>query len=91
MIFPGSRYANSGTYTITASDGTTVTALRIPLPRRAPVLGFHRRLEGQRLDLIANHYLADATQASRLCDASGTLAPDALAARDLIGIPVKAR
>ncbi len=89
MFFPGSRYEKTGTYQVTRPDGTVLTVTRLPLPLQNPVLGFHRRLEGQRLDLIASHYLSDATAFQRLCDANNAMVPDALAARDLIGIPIK--
>jgi hypothetical protein len=87
MIFPGSRYQNTGTVAVTRPDGSTVTALRLPLPGAAVVQGYHRRREVGRLDLIANFYLKDATAFWRLCDANGAMVPDALAARALIGIP----
>jgi hypothetical protein len=89
MFFPGSRYLNSGTYTVTRADGATVSVVAIPLPVQAPLRGYHRRVEGHRLDLIAWRYLADATAFWRLCDANNALAPDALATRDLIGIPAQ--
>jgi hypothetical protein len=87
MIFPGSRYQNAGTTTVTRLDGTAVTALVPPPPGPAGVQGYHRRREGQRLDLIANFFLKDATAFWRLCDANGAVVPDALAARDLVGVP----
>jgi len=89
MFFPGSRYEKTGTYQVTRPDGAVLTVARLPLPLQNPVLGFHRRLEGQRLDLIASHYLNDATAFWRLSDANNAVAPDALAAHDLIGIPIK--
>jgi hypothetical protein len=89
MFGPGSRYGKSPTYTLKLADGREVTAVSLPLPSKARPLGFHRRVEGQRLDHIAAHYLRDATAFWRLCDANDTVAPDALAARDLIGIPRK--
>jgi hypothetical protein len=55
------------------------------------VLGFFRRSSGQRLDLIANRFLADATAFWRLCDVSNAVVPDALANRDLVGIPTDAK
>jgi hypothetical protein len=87
MFFNGSRYKGLSTYTVTLPSGTTVTATTLPLPSSPTVRGFHRRLQGQRLDLIANFYLADATAFWRLCDTSGTIAPDALAVRSLVGVP----
>jgi hypothetical protein len=87
MFFPGSRYLNLGTTQTKRSDGTVVVSTILPLPTPAPLLGYHRRLEGQRLDLIAQHYLADATAFWRLADANNTVVPDVLATRALVGIP----
>jgi hypothetical protein len=91
MFFSGSRYEKLGTYSTTKADGKTVQATKLPLPSVAPLIGFHRRHEGQRLDLIASHYLSDATTFWRLCDANNEVVPDALAVHDLIGIPQKGR
>jgi hypothetical protein len=90
MFFPGSRYLGMATYPVRRPDGTTAQAVKLPLPRPALVIGYHRRLVDQRLDLIAAHYLADATAFWRLCDAAGTVVPDALNAADLVGIPLGA-
>lgn len=89
MFFPGSRYLNLASYSVTKTDGAVVSATRLPLPAQTPLLGYHRRLQGERLDLIASHYLSDATAFWRLCDNNNTMGPDALGARDLIGIPGK--
>jgi hypothetical protein len=89
MFFPGSRYQNTGTYTFTTASGAIVTAAYLPLPRSAPVLGYHQRLQGQRLDLIANYYLSDPTAFWQLCNADGSVVPDALVSHDLIGVPAK--
>jgi hypothetical protein len=91
MFFAGSRYENSATYTITKADGASISAARLPLPSSKPLIGFHRRHEGQRLDLIASHYLADATAFWQLADANNSMAPDALAVHDLVGVPGKGR
>ena len=90
MFFPGSRYAGQATYSIPGRDGSTVQAVRLPLPSPAAVQGYHRRLAGQRLDHIANRYLADATAFWRLCDANNSVVPDTLAAADLVGVPSNA-
>jgi len=91
MFFPDSRYAAAGTYEVTLADGTVVTATRIPGPVARATLGWHRRLDGERLDLIAYRHLKDATKAWQLCEANDALSPDALAARDLIAIPPQGR
>lgn len=88
MIFPGSRYEKTGTFVLTRPNGTMIQSLRLPLPGPALVQGYYRRSNGQRLDLIANAFLKDATAFWRLCDANNAVVPDSLAARDLIGIPL---
>jgi hypothetical protein len=87
MFFPGSRYEHLGTYQITLADGRVVTVTRLHQPTSRPVLGWHRRQEGQRLDVLAFHFLNDATATWELCDTNGTIAPDALAAWPLVAIP----
>jgi hypothetical protein len=89
MFFPGSRSEKAGTYSVRKRDGSTVTVTQRPLPRQGPLLGYHRRLKGQRLDLIAARYLMDATAFWQLCDANNAVVPDALGAHDLICIPAK--
>jgi hypothetical protein len=89
MFSPNSRYANAGTYTIRTSSGVTVAVSRLPIRSRPSTRGIHPRTEGQRLDGIAAHYLADATAFWRLCDAGDAVAPDALAVRDRIALPAK--
>ena len=87
MFSPSSRYASAGTYQVTFADGTVVTATCIPLPAVRAVLGWHRRADGERLDLIAYRYLADATRSWQLCEANNAISPDALAAHGLVAIP----
>jgi hypothetical protein len=89
MFFPGSRYQKAGTYTFTTASGAIVSATNLPLPRSEPLIGYYRRLQGQRLDLIANYFAADPTAFWKLCDANGSVVPDALPSHNLIGIPVK--
>jgi hypothetical protein len=87
MFSANSRYASASTYTAPTSSGATVTAVRLPIRARPVARGFHKRSDTQRPDLIAAHYLGDATAFWRLCDASDALAPDALAAREIVAIP----
>lgn len=91
MFSSNSRYAKAGTYTVTLPDGRTVTATRLPLPTAPALLGYHTRLDGQRLDLIAARYLSDATAFWRLCDANNSLSAEALGAHEKVGIPEKGR
>jgi hypothetical protein len=87
MFFLGSRYQNLVTYTIAKPGGAAIAVTRLPLPAQSQLLGYHQRRQGQRLDLIAAHYLIDPTTFWKLCDANNSVVPDALAAHDLIGIP----
>jgi hypothetical protein len=89
MFFPGSRYEKMPTYTVTLANGRRVTAVRLPAPNRSPVIGAYRHDDAQRLDLVANHFLADATASWRLCDVNETVCPEALAARPSVLIPIK--
>jgi hypothetical protein len=89
MFFPGSRYRNLTTYTVKTATGSAVAVTTLPTPKAASVLGFHPRTDAQRLDLIADHFLGDATTFWRLCDANGSLCPDALAARSSVAIPTR--
>lgn len=89
MVFPGSRYSNSSTYSVQRPDGTLISALQIPLPGPAAIQGYYQRTGGQRLDGIANAFLKNATAFWRLCDANNSVVPDALGARALIGIPAQ--
>ena len=87
MFASSSRYAQQQTYTVTTTDDRVVTAVRLPLSQSLPLAGYHQNTQADRLDLLAARYLRDATFFWWLCDANNALAPDALAARPLIGIP----
>lgn len=87
MFAPNSRYAKMATYTVTLPDGRVVTAIKTPLPSLQPPIGYHPSIQGDRLDLLAARYLNDPTWFWKLCDANGSVSPDALNARPQIGIP----
>lgn len=87
MFFAGSRYATAGSYSIPDSAGRIVAVTRIPLPAPAPLRGYVRRAQGQRLDLIGYEFLRDPTAFWKLCDANNAVSPDALVTRDLVGVP----
>jgi hypothetical protein len=91
MFTPNSRYYQTPLYHVTAAGGREVSVVQFPRRRAPALIGFHRREEGQRLDLIASFYLKDATTFWRLCDANGAVSPHALAAHALIGIPRQER
>jgi hypothetical protein len=91
MFFPGSRYAALAPYSLALPDGRVVAATRPHAPGLAAVLGYYRRHSGERLDHISARFLADATAFWRVCDANGAVSPDALAASDLVGVPIDAQ
>ena len=91
MFSRDSRYANAGSYTVTDRNGKKRVFTRFPVRSQPAVRGWHQRLESQRTDSVAAHYLGNATQFWRLCDASGVMAPDALEARERIAIPAEER
>jgi hypothetical protein len=88
MFFPGSRYSNLTQYQITR-NGVMIAVTRLPLPATGVPAGFFARQNTQRLDSIAAHFLADPTAFWQLCDVNDAMAPDALAAHSLVGIPAK--
>lgn len=91
MFTSDSRYAEAGTYQVTLADGTVVTVTRAPSRIPTRLIGWHRRAEGERLDVIAHHYTTDATRGWLLCEANDAMSPDALSGHDVIGIPGQVR
>jgi hypothetical protein len=87
VFYDGSRYASAGTYTVTKPDGTIVTVTKLPLPAPRPVFGWHRRSDAERLDLLALHYLHDATAAWQLGWTNGAMSLDALGSHESVAIP----
>lgn len=87
MFDADSRYANAGTYVVMLPDGTPVSVTRIPLPRPRPVLGWHRREDDDRLDVIAFRHLRDATASWQLGWTNDAVVLDALARHELIAVP----
>ena len=89
MFASDSRYYNLAPYTVTLPDGRIVTATRLwQSPASLPLAGYHTRVNGDRLDLLAARYLQDPTLFWKLCDANDSPVAAALEARPLIGIPV---
>ena len=83
MFAPNSRYYQLATYIVTLPNGRTVSVVRCAVRGSQPLAGYHRRVAGDRLDLLAARYLSDPTTFWKLCDANNAPAPDALAAADL--------
>ena len=90
MFDPNSRYAGVAGYTAMDRRGRMVTVVPAPDKPEQALLGLHRRIEGQRLDHLAFHYLSDPAGYWRICELSDVMLPDALAEARDIPIPVKA-
>ena len=90
MFDPSSRYLRVAGYTAIDRRGRMVTVIPAPNKPDQALLGLHRRIDGQRLDHLAFHYLADPTGYWRICELSDVMLPDALAEARDIPIPVKA-
>jgi hypothetical protein len=90
MFAPNSRYYGLATHVVKRPDGSVVTATRCALPNPLALAGYHRRVAGDRLDLLAARYLNEPTFFWQICDSNNAPAPDALAASDLIGVPTSA-
>ena len=78
---PTSRYYGKSLVQTETGDGETVihTSRRfVPPPENFAFLQFHFVEQGDRLDNIANQYLADPEQYWKLCDANRVDRPDDL-------------
>jgi hypothetical protein len=83
---PSSRYAKVaiGRYQVSADESLPYVLRRfVPQAREIPLATFHLLRAGDRLDLIAGHYLADASLNWRVADAN--LATDMLDATATVG------
>ncbi len=87
MFDNNSRYSGLATYQTTTPDGRTVVATTIPLPGAEVSAGLHRRVTGDRLDLLAARYLNDPTTFWRICDLNAAPVAASIEARELIAIP----
>jgi len=89
MFASNSRYVNLVPYTVTLANGQVVQAIRLwQSPSQLGLAGYHTRVNGDRLDLLAARYLQDPTLFWKLCDANNSPVAAALESRPLIGIPL---
>ena len=91
MFDPTSRYFNLPVYSVTDRRGRVVNVVPAPDRLAQTQLGLHRRIQGQRLDQLAFHYLNDPAGYWRICELANVMLPDALAEARDIPIPAKAR
>ena len=88
-----SRYVlpPAAAYPVVDVRGRVVQALRMPAPPVETPLGEYVRKQGQRLDHLANSFLADPHGYWRIVELNGALLPDALAERERLLIPAPMR
>jgi hypothetical protein len=81
-LYPNtSRYYGIATAQRTAIDGTVITYLKrrfVPPPESFSLLAEHLVVAGDRIDNLAAHYLGDAQQYWRICDANRAMCPSEL-------------
>lgn len=81
MAALGSRYGGIPIATHTTADGRSVAYLRrrfVAPPEHFALLVEHVVQDGDRPDLLAQHYLGDPEQYWRIADANAVVAPDDL-------------
>lgn len=66
-----------------------ITVVVPPAPTSPAIVGYRTRRQSDRLDLLGNYYLQDATTFWKFCDANGAVVPDALATHAQIAVPQK--
>lgn len=91
MFDLNSRYAGLPLYPITNREGRTIMIVPTPDAPGEPLLGYHRRHQGERLDHLAYAYLGEGAQFWRICELADVMVPDALAEAREIPIPPKNR
>jgi hypothetical protein len=74
---PASRYYGIGSAVLSGAAGGVVYLKRrfLPQPEALALVQEHSVAEGDRIDNLARHYLGDAEQYWRLCDANGAMDP----------------
>jgi len=90
MFDDKSRYRDTEQYTVSDRRGRSVPVVAVPDARAESELGVHLRTEGQRIDHLAQRYLANAAGFWRICDLNDAMWPDAIAESTEVRIPRKA-
>jgi hypothetical protein len=89
MFDPKSRYASLIPYAATDSRGRVVTVIPAAPLRDVPLMGYHVRREGERLDHLATKYLSDPAGFWRIAEQNGVMTAEVLSEADEIAIPVR--
>ncbi|MDX1384908.1 MAG: hypothetical protein R3190_14745 [Thermoanaerobaculia bacterium] len=86
-----SRYRDLATYEVVDRRGRTVPVLPVPPTPTESLIGYHARRQGQRLDHLAHHYLANPGGFWRIAELNDVMLPEALSEAAEIAIPSKRR
>jgi hypothetical protein len=91
IIDPNSRYASLSPYPTADRLGRAVLVLPVPEAPIQALLGYHLRLDGQRLDHLAAYYDDDPCGFWRVAEQNDVLLPEALTQAREIAIPGRSR
>jgi hypothetical protein len=86
---PKSRYSQVAVFVCTDRRGRAINAVAAAPHPDQSLLGFHRRLDGQRLDHLAFKYLDDPAGYWRICELADAMQAEALSEERDIPIPAK--
>lgn len=89
MFDDKSRYKNAESYQRTDRRGRTVTVASTPPASKENFIGYHLRIQGQRLDHMAYRYLNNGAGFWRVCELNEVMLPEALSEASEIAIPRK--
>lgn len=91
MFDEKSRYLKLKPYRVTDRRGRIVPVVPVPEAPGEHLLGYHARVQGQRLDHLANRYLNDPAGFWRICELNDVMLPESLSEAQEIAIPRKVR
>ena len=89
MFRNNSRYKNTETYQVKDSRGRMVTVVAVPKAPTVKFLGYHRLLQGQRLDHLAFQYLSDGSAYWKIAELNDVMLAETLSEKPQISIPAK--
>ncbi len=87
MFERGSRYEDAETFEVTDATGRVVRVVAPPDLAPETLRGYHQQRQGQRLDLLAAHYLDDPTAFWRICALNDVMLAESLSLEPELAIP----
>jgi hypothetical protein len=89
MFDDNSRYKGLKSYERIDRRGRTVATVPVPPAPAEKFRGYHRRIQGQRLDHLAYRYLGNPAGYWRICEQNDVMLPEALSEAADIAVPLK--